>query len=135
MGQELIACVLEFPKGRKNPNWEAAEKHLEKLKKSSKKLREAYIEASGDDGLDAILSHQAGVTDSEIDARIVERLQTALENVKVGWDNGLRGMARLTGVKTRMLIAADRSWGDNVEEVDDLIFFDMSGMAKAAGFL
>jgi hypothetical protein len=135
MGADLIVSLLEFPKGRKKPSWKKAEKLLEKLKKSPKDLRAAWIRAFDDSDLDELRAGQSNVTDEEINSRIIERLEECFVNVRYGWDGGLRGMTLLTGAKTRILVAADRSFGDSCEEVNDIVFFAESGMAKAAGFL
>lgn len=121
MGADLILGFVEIAK-RKKPNWSAAKAYLKKL--SEKDMLQIALEAEQTESVDDLSENFSPKV------RILE----SLDHVIGGWDGMRRLMARCEGVKTTILIAADSSWGDPVDEVADIEYFVVSGMAHAAGF-
>ena len=133
MGADLMVTAVEIPHGRE-PDWGAANRHLEGL--SDREVVEVVLLVEHGEDLDEDITptenaEQYGVTVAS--AR--ERLDTALTECEEGWCGGRRGMTLLSLVANAVLVAADQTWGDPVPEIDHLVMFVESGMAKAAGFL
>lgn len=118
MGRDLLVSFIEIEHDKK-PNFKKAAAVLKKL--DNETLQHAIEIATGNDQCDPE------------DAR--QRIEKALESVEMGWGEHLRLMVKCRGLATTILIAADGSWGDSVEECDDLNLFAEAGLAEAAGFL
>ena len=133
MGADLMVAAVEIPHG-KDPDWGAARRHLEGL--SDREVVAVVLlvqegEVLDDDTPLAEIAEEYGFVADE--AR--DRLDTALTECEMGWEGGCRGMASLSLAANAVLVAADRTTGEPVPEVDHLVIFVESGMAKAAGFL
>jgi len=118
MGRDMLISFVEIEHDKK-PNFKKAAAVLKKL--DAETLQHAIEIATGNEHCEAQ------------DAR--NRIEKALENTVAGWNDNLRMMVKCRGLATTLLIAADGSWGDSVEECDDLNLFAESGLAEAAGFL
>ena len=116
MGADLILGFVEIARN-KEPKWLAAEKHLERLT---------------DEQLSYVLEACTGQQDEKPRLKFKEALDLVIE---VWGGYGARDMTILDCAKTKVLLAADTSWGDPVESVDSVELFRFSGMARAAGFL
>lgn len=118
MGADLLISMVEIEK-KKKPNFAKARTTLQKIT---------------DDAALKALEWATGCNDAEPqEAR--ERIGKALEAVEAGWNGHLRLMVKVCGLATDMLIAGGVSWGDSVEECEDISLFAESGLARAAGFL
>ena len=139
MGANLIVSFLEIPKGKK-PNWKKAFAHFEMLR--NKRL------------FSALKEDQSNIADCLDTDEIEEKVRDALTTIRDVWEGEVpEGMAwipggefamgtnrlivRLTGHFSEFILAGDSSssWGDSVYEVDTIAWFDVSGCARAAGFL
>jgi hypothetical protein len=123
MGADLLLNLLEIDHDR-IPNWAKAKKHITKL--TAKQARQIIAEAT-----DCL----PGELDEDAAKGAKARIKEAFEAVKAGWDGQLRCMVRVRGIRTTMLIGAGISWGDSIQEVEDLRVFATSGADQAAGFL
>ena len=118
MGADLLISLVEIEK-KKKPNFKKAGTTLQKI--SDKAALDALEWATGCETADP----------KEARARI----EKALESVVAGWSGNLRQMVKVCGLATDMLIAGGVSWGDSVEECEDIALFVEAGLARAAGFL
>ena len=133
MSADLMVAAVEIPNDRQ-PDWGAARKHLESLPDREVVRVVLFVEHGevvDDDTPLVEVTEQYGFVADE--AR--DRLDTALTECELGWGGGVRGMTVLALVANTILVAADRTDGDPVPEVDHLLMFLRSGLARAAGFL
>lgn len=151
MGADLLVAMTEIKRGRQ-PDWAAAEAHLEKLSTSAcyriiEQVQQYGYTIPSDEEIERVLQKNAeggDLTDAEDDLRGMlddlgddpkGRLKQALKACQDGWEGHLRMMVSLRGHYTDILLAGDVSWGDDIEECTDVQYFVESGCAKAAGFL
>ena len=122
MGADLIVGFLEIEKDQE-PDWAAAKAVLDAIT-----LDEAW---------DIVESVEQFSSRDDMGERFgpKTRLEDAYESVKAGWEGMNRVIVKLYGARTVILLTGDTSWGDPIEEVTNIEYFDGSGMAKAAGFI
>lgn len=133
MGADLIVSAVEIERG-KEPLWGAAEEHLKGMIPRDVVGCVLLIEQG------EIIEDDISLEDVEYEYDVTEdgarkRLELALTECREGWLGERRGIVSMSLVANAVLIAADRSFGDPVEDVDSLSLFVDSGMAKAAGFI
>jgi hypothetical protein len=148
MGAELSVSFVEFPKGA-TPNWHAAQVHLDKmtLAECYQALEEHFNYVGGlPEKLNIEKLRERAASNKE-DRKLLDeiemnytedprkRLQDALNSCEEGWNGNEYCVQHLYGAKTELLIGGGVSWGDTLDELDDISLFDVSGMAKAAGAL
>jgi len=151
MGADLLVAMTEIKRGRQ-PDWAAAEAHLEKLStvdcyRIIEQVQQLGVEVPSEEELARVRQKEQEGADLTNDEDIFlsalddlgddpkGRLKSALASCKVGWEGGLRMMTAMRGHYTDILLAGGVSWGDSIEECEDLQYFVESGCAKAAGFL
>lgn len=130
MGSELLISLLEIDHD-KEPDWDLAQAHLDTL--TDEVCINTILSVSGADEVEDVLPLVPAGTSEGFRAK--KRIRKAMESVKEGWANNLPNMVKVQGHRTTILIAGDSSWGDSIDECNDMAYFDDSGCATAAGFL
>jgi hypothetical protein len=127
MGANLIASCVMIERTRE-PDWTKAKQHIAALSEDeclSLMLEVCYGEP------DIAAAADYGLTGEDARARIIRALNTC----KSGWNGEERCLVSMTVVDRVLLLGAGTSWGDPIEEADDVTLFAVCGAAKAAGFL
>ena len=126
-----MCAVLEIPKGIE-PNWEAAREHVKSLTEIQlagviSELNDLGADVEDEDEFEEIKK------DYDLEKFRKEVLE-AVEFCDWMWDGNASG-TRLYLRNCAVLICGGSSWGDPVDGVREMSLFDLSGAAKAAGFL
>lgn len=125
MSQDLLISLIEIERG-KDPDWSMAHKHIDKM--NGTKLRKIH---------GSISCPEDKVRLSECLSVVASRrlAHEAIHLMEMGWAGNCSFVQQISGAGTDLLIAGGTSWGDPVEECDQMFFFVDSGAAEAAGFL
>ncbi len=124
MGSNLLLTAVEIERD-KQPDWDAAIKHVESL--SDEDCARAVAEVEHGDDLE-------GVELSDYFDSAGQEVRNAVDWCINGWNGHLRGMIKICLAATDMLIAGDMA-DDKTEEMKHVELFIVSGAAEAAGFL
>jgi hypothetical protein len=119
-------AILEISKNKK-PDFDAAEEFLNDM--DDDEMTEVVDDIAG-------FSYEDSDSEEEQVQQCRDRLCYAFETVKSAWDNqnSAPGDILIYNGHHRMLIAIGDCEGD-LDSVESMKLFKMSGMAKAAGFL
>jgi hypothetical protein len=115
MGESLIVNILEMEYST-NPDFDKAKKWLDKM--SNKEAENAIYDAIAYDDIIGYFGIDESLDDAYEQAisKARERLQSALDAVKEGWEGNRRNMVPIDGKYTRILIAGDSTWGDKEDK-------------------
>lgn len=127
MGADLVCSFLEIAKD-KQPDFAAANKCAEALSEEAcREIVASAIQATDEDEVDERL----GIGSSTAQ----ETVRAAVMYVLEAWDESYRNTVVLELRESNLLLVADTTWGDPVEGIEKFAMFELSGAAKAAGFL
>ena len=121
MGADFVCGVLAIRRGH-TPNWEAASKRIDEI---------------SDDEVKQIVDEYTNYfekTDVESARTLIDE---AYVTVKDGWECGNRMFTIFDHepLDATFLITGDRTFGDPVREMLYMFLFEVTGCAKAAGFM
>jgi len=124
MGADLLVSCVEIEKD-KEPDWESADTHIAAITEEEAK---------------EIIAGRMGVLLEDLDeieeGPYLKKVQDSYATVKDAWQGGCyRRFVKLYLSRTIVFLAGDTSWGDAVQEVEDMSIFAESGAAAAAGFI
>lgn len=127
MGADLILQCAEIPADA-SPKWGVAKQHIERMTDA------ACLEAVAEQQQMPVSEVEAELDYMASDCR--SAIMSAYKEIREVWEGEpYRKYLVLNLYKTKLIVAANTSWGDPVEEVDTLTLFITSGAAEAAGFL
>lgn len=129
MGAELISAVLEIDRDCK-PDWEAAENFIRNMSNLDVLNKFSDILDLGDEYISE--DDLTEFSDQVKSARTA--FLDALESCQSGWMNSHRYMNKIVLSKSVILLAAGETWGDSIDQCDDILLFEGCGAAKVAGF-
>ena len=129
MSANFLCGVLAMQKGQE-PDWAAAETILRKLTSDEiKNLAQNYASEFGFDEEDF---DDASVVFDE--NKIRDTLNKVFTEIHNAWIGEELFYSRFDLQNLTLLVTGDRTYGDPVEEINYMVLFGESGMAKAAGF-
>lgn len=137
MSAEFVAAYLSIPADKK-PSWESGYRLIEEAKENDELFDKL---AKGFEYTDPLLvkKHKDG---NHFKDKVLNYARQALDFVKDAWENwdtkeGNIGVfdVRCPNGWISLLLVADSTWGDPVPGTEEIAFLQVSGLAKAVGFL